>query len=432
MWRFIMHRKDDSTYPLEYDPVKNTLTRDGVPVPVPDDLPVQSMYGDNGGMALRIALGKKCNFHCAYCTQDKARQSFTELAPTLPAGKFVDGLISFAGDKGIGHVQFWGGEPLMYLDEIKKLHHAFEERNLTPDFYVSTNGSMMKGDAFRWLMDKGFFVSLSWDGAGQYLRGREIFDDPEIVANVRFMLDERPDAFQLAPVMTKATGSHYDYIRLAAEKIGRDDFRLSEAVLTMVETPEAMACALPVENMPEYPRRLHQDIIYGRIPQYTMPYNLALRFLHSLNSPVSVDNTRCFVNNRKVATIDRQGNVQVCQNLNADGRHAATGEPFGLGNIFEGNVRTPTLQALRERRRTRCLHCPVVAICKGGCPYMSREYEDYNCQANFHHLMPVMGLALAILTGDGLRAWEWAGPEPCPAQTAEEVKAINPVYSSKG
>lgn len=415
MWRFIMHRKDDSTYPLEYDPVKNTLTRDGVLVPVPEDLLVKLAHWDQRGISIRIALGKKCNFHCAYCTQDKARQSFTECAPTIPAGKFVDGLISFVGDKDISHVQFWGGEPFMYLEEIQKLHHAFEERHLAPIFFVSTNGSMMKGDAFRWLVDKGFFISLSWDGAGQYLRGRDILNDPEIVANVRFMLEERPNSFQLAPVMTKATGFHRDYIRLAAEKLGRDDFHLSEAILPMVETPEALACALPVEDMPEYSRRLHQDIIYGRIPQYTMPYKLAARFLKSLNTPMPVDLTRCFVNRQTTITVDRKGNLQVCQNLNADGRHTDTGEAFNLGNIFEGNVRTPALKALRERRQTRCMHCPVVAICLGGCPYMSREYEDYNCQANFYHLMPVMGLALAILTGDGLRNWEWAGVFPVDA-----------------
>ena len=130
MHTLIIANRDGSRTSLNYDANRHLLDENGQLLPqfCEQECPEEKQR-KKPGISLRIAMGKKCNFNCAYCHQSPFRES--ELKRGVPKAKkdkldaFVQGLdkvCSMYGD--IGYVQFWGGEPLVYFEEIKILQEG--------------------------------------------------------------------------------------------------------------------------------------------------------------------------------------------------------------------------------------------------------------------------------------------------------------------
>lgn len=95
-----------------------------------------------------IYLGSKCNMNCAYCHRES---SFHE---SNVSNKLLD-LVSQEPCK----ISFKGGEPLLYIDEIKKVVNASPFSN----FVITTNGTLF--DKHKdYLAQHNFLVCLSYDG----------------------------------------------------------------------------------------------------------------------------------------------------------------------------------------------------------------------------------------------------------------------------
>ena len=132
---------------------------------------------------LKIQLGLSCNYSCDYCSQ-----KFVERQPET-SKKDIDAflqkleVLDFREESGL-HVEFWGGEPLVYWKTLKPLAEAIRERFSSwankPTFSIITNGSILTDEMIDWLMMMNFSVSISHDGPGQSVRGPDPFDDPQV------------------------------------------------------------------------------------------------------------------------------------------------------------------------------------------------------------------------------------------------------------
>ena len=77
MVEFIMRDRAGSRHVLSYDPARHCLSYEGSPLVLPGreagvapDKPAP--VGRYGRLAVRLVLGKNCNFRCAYCCQHLA------------------------------------------------------------------------------------------------------------------------------------------------------------------------------------------------------------------------------------------------------------------------------------------------------------------------------------------------------------------------
>ena len=197
---------DGSRERLLYDPHASRLEHeDGRPV---DLSPAGFIYADqrawdmatavspdqpgrktHGVRKLKVSLGFRCNYACAYCGQASqvGREESTDLADV---GRFLANLASWwdGGSDGEGagtNVQFWGGEPFVYWKKLKPLAKGIKARWPNAELSVITNGSLLDEDKIEWLDRLAFAVAVSHDGPGQALRGPDPFEDPERAAAIR-------------------------------------------------------------------------------------------------------------------------------------------------------------------------------------------------------------------------------------------------------
>lgn len=111
-------------------------------------------------MRITVYLGSRCNLNCKYCHKE------AEANEPVVSEAFLDKL-SKIDDLT---VKFMGGEPLLYMDTIKK----FVDRLPNAKFAVTTNGVLLD-DHIDYFRENKFFICLSYDGAGDEMRGFDPF-----------------------------------------------------------------------------------------------------------------------------------------------------------------------------------------------------------------------------------------------------------------
>lgn len=105
--------------------------------------------------SITIYLGSRCNLNCAYCHRqaDKEEHGVTEK------------LLKLLEERRPREIRFFGGEPTLYMDDIKKV----VERCPWAAFTVTTNGVLLDKyiDYFR---QHEFKIVLSYDGNNSGVR----------------------------------------------------------------------------------------------------------------------------------------------------------------------------------------------------------------------------------------------------------------------
>lgn len=108
-----------------------------------------------------LAVTKKCNLFCQYCFANSGPHIKEEMSADTAVGIIKNLLASHDLDR----IHFTGGEPTLNFESIKAIVSYLEKARVDPlpVFYITTNG-IMKEDILKWLIDKRFAFSVSWDG----------------------------------------------------------------------------------------------------------------------------------------------------------------------------------------------------------------------------------------------------------------------------
>lgn len=107
---------------------------------------------------ITIYLGSKCNLNCAYCHREPDKNEHGITADLL---KLID-------DYQPQEIRFLGGEPTLYMDDIKKVVAHYPRAK----FAVTTNG-MLLAQCIDYFRENNFRVTVSFDGGEENLRGFE-------------------------------------------------------------------------------------------------------------------------------------------------------------------------------------------------------------------------------------------------------------------
>jgi sulfatase maturation enzyme AslB (radical SAM superfamily) len=102
-----------------------------------------------------------CNYECKYCPQKKEKK-FISVDMMEKAVDFFYPML--ANNSAIG---FYGGEPLLGFDAIKDAVSYIKKKNALKksiDFSISTNGSLLDREIYKFLNQNQFDVVLSFDG----------------------------------------------------------------------------------------------------------------------------------------------------------------------------------------------------------------------------------------------------------------------------
>jgi uncharacterized protein len=186
---------------------------------------------ERGVSYIQLQLTQNCNLRCSYCIYSDANdgRQRSHSAKTMPyetAKRAIDFLAVHSIDNEAVSLGFYGGEPLLEFELMKKIVGYAEEiladKELT--FHITINGTLLTQEAAEYLMEKNFRITLSLDGPREIhdanrrfaVNGKGSFD--VIMANISQLSELCPDYkkdFMLSMVIDP--GNEFDEILKISE-----------------------------------------------------------------------------------------------------------------------------------------------------------------------------------------------------------------------
>ncbi|WP_315080669.1 Cys-rich peptide radical SAM maturase CcpM [uncultured Clostridium sp.] len=153
-----------------------------------------------------LQLTQCCNLRCSYCfygegNYDNRSHSNKKMSFEM-AKKGIDYLFEHSKDLHKIRFSFYGGEPLLEMDLIKKcvdyIEHKKEGKLIK--YNLTTNGTLFCDDNIKYFIKNDFELTISLDGTREqhnlnrkFANGEGSFD--KVIENVRYIKQEYPELF---------------------------------------------------------------------------------------------------------------------------------------------------------------------------------------------------------------------------------------------
>lgn len=326
--------------------------------------------------ALCLHICHDCNLRCRYCFADEgAYHSEREFMSEETAKRAIDFLIAGSGKRKVLEVDFFGGEPLMCLETIKRVvayaREAGERAGKKFLFTTTTNALLLDDDAIDFFNREMENVVLSLDGRKEVhdairktKNGKGSFD--YVIENVKKFVRSRGEKsyYVRGTFTSKNLDFSKDVIFLADQ--GFDSISM-EPVVT--EIPDL---AIGEEHIPQINREYEVlcDEYLERAERGEgfnfFHFNIDLEGGVCLQKKVSA----CGAGNEYFSVVPN-GDLYPCHQFAGD-------KDFYMGNVFEGRIDPE----IREKFASSCLFtrkgcedCFAKFICSGGCAANNYHFE---------------------------------------------------------
>lgn len=354
-----------------------------------------------------IMLGNSCNMNCKYCLQHPlVHEPLTkEINPEI--FEFIKECTEENGERPV-HLQFYGGEPLLYFDAIQKVVEKTKGMNCT--YGIITNGRALTDTMVDFFNDYNIPVMISWDGP-HVLQTRG-FDslDPRKPLRRRILRLNRLGLSSVISskaypreVLEAMQGISNEYYSLHGYQImvnldtifdtGLPDKSLLDVDYDRVEKEMTDMAVLYLEsklsgkqNRREYTKLSFMESLF---------YSLKNFYLDREGVWKGV--TCSCGNGYTTLNMDLSGNLYPCHNTSVKAGNIHDGLFTYLNAIWKGD---PT-----KKHKKKCLDCLAVAFCKGGCKLVSdKAREETYCKLKQAMFVPVLSVFQRYgekLVGDG-------------------------------
>ena len=326
--------------------------------------------------ALCIHICHDCNFRCRYCFADEGayhskRESMTEET----ARAAVDFLIQNSGNRRVLEMDFFGGEPLMNYDVLKKTVAYAKEQGAKHGkkflFTTTTNALLLSDEVIEFFNAEMENVVLSLDGREEvhdairksingkgtfaliidkikkfvklrgdkhyYVRGTFTAKNLDFAKDVLFIADQGFDSISMEPVVTEI-----------------EDLQIREEHLPRIEQEYETLCD-------EYLKRYAAGQGFN-----FFHFNVDLEGGPCLSKRVSA----CGAGNEYFSVVPN-GDLYPCHQFASD-------KEFRLGSVYEGIVRPDIREKFKNSclfTRKKCENCFAKFICSGGCSANNYHYN---------------------------------------------------------
>ena len=338
----------------------------------------KSMYKD-----IKFYLGSACNYRCSYCRQWE--HASLEHMTDDEIDKHVDmltELINKHKQPSDVTIQWWGGEPLLYITDIMKI---FDRLPKGTKQQFTSNGSLMTMDIATWMLEHDTTFILSHDGPGQHMRGKDPLEDREIYNALLKLARNKKHRCQFM-VSSILTGDNLDIYKLYKyhQKNFGDDIIMTklELVIPYHDTAEIIASnTLSEYNISdalyEGMKKLDDEGLLMHIR--SMEEDIKTFYHQYTDEEFCLDLTeiKCGAASESSICIDRNMAIYPCQVY-----PGKKDKIIGHIDIYNTPVWTD-LDLPRTMWNTPgcdCKNCMVVSLCRGICPYLDSEHITTSCK----------------------------------------------------
>ena len=319
--------------------------------------------------ALCLHVAHTCNLNCAYCFASQGRFHGERALMSFAVGKqALDYLVAHSGTRHNLEVDFFGGEPLMNWDVVKRLvaYARSIEKGAGKNFRftLTTSGMLIDDDVIDFANREMSNVVLSLDGR------KEIHDRLRVDYQGRGSYDRIVPKFQ--ELVRRRGGKHY-YMRgtftHANPDFTKDLFHMADLGFTELSM-EPVVCA------PDDPAALTPEDIEIVKEQYEIlakemlareEKGQPLTFYHYM---IDLEGGPCIYkrlsgcgSGTEYMAVTPWGDLYPCHQFVGD-------EAYRLGNVWDGVTNTALREEFRACNayaRRECEDCWARLYCSGGC-----------------------------------------------------------------
>jgi len=352
----------------------------------------------NAPRTLKIQLGLKCNYSCAYCNQ--ATQVGDEFhTNTDDAEDFINRLDTWLESEP-QKIELWGGEPWLYWKKIKYLLPRLRERFPNAKFGMITNGSLLNQEIMDMIDEYDISITISHDGPGQYLRGPDPLVDDEKRAWIDQLVEKRQGNLCFNTVLTADNRDPNKVKNFFKKEFGPQAHSDFEGIVNDYSDGDVgLVREFCQEEYDELSQSILSGLYQGELMQTSYFGGRLVNFIEGIRSarPASSVGQKCGMDASHNIAVDLLGNAMTCQNTGAKGLH-------NIGNVYRGDVAIDT--ALHWSHREECKHCPVLHICAGSCMYLGGDNWSRSCNNEFYTGIPIFIAAMSELAEERLVSWQ--------------------------
>ena len=319
--------------------------------------------------ALCLHVAHTCNLNCAYCFASQGKYHGDRAIMSFEVGKrALDFLIEHSAGRRNLEVDFFGGEPLMNFEVVKRLvaYARSREKECGKNFRftLTTNGMLIDDDVIDFANREMSNVVLSLDGR------KEIHDRYRVDYAGNGSWERIVPRFQK---LVEARGNKNYYMRGTFTHANPDFLKDIQEMLRLGFTELSME---PVVCAPGDPSTLTAEDMPVVMEQYEKLAELMLRrhregrpftFYHYM---IDLEGGPCIYkrisgcgSGTEYMAVTPWGDLYPC--------HQFVGEErFKLGNVFEGVTNREVQEefaACNVYTRPECADCWAKLYCSGGC-----------------------------------------------------------------
>lgn len=383
-------RDDKSIHKMLFNNINNDLIVDGKAINSSVAIPCETdmIKKPEKITRLKLQLGLTCNFGCSYCCQEK---SCDGEVPDIN-----DYIKMFPESLAPEKVEFWGGETLLYWEDIPPLVKFFKEKNPLVRFYIPTNGLLISREIVDFCVENNVGISISHDGPGQSFRGKDVLtiNRDNILYAYEKLAPQKSMSFNCT--IHSENFSRAEIQRYFEDKVGTENLAIGEGLFMHVMTHKAKNLCLLPEEFHAYRRIFLNELIDGSCSRFMIVKSKILNFIDMIErKEATPTKTICGLESGKTLVVDRSGNIIVCQN-SAEGT-AKNNLNIHVSNFPETGILVDDFPSWVIREE--CKKCPVVSLCLGGCPNTPDDLRENLCDCYYSDCIPMWAFAIEELTG---------------------------------
>lgn len=369
------HTFKNQIFELEYDTDHHMLWAGGTPRYM-EELHLEPRNGvgkSSKPKIIRLKMGHQCNIGCSYCLQEplgnkrlKPIQFKPEAMPDMSE---------------VERIELWGGEPLLYWETMQEIIAYYDRPGI--EWMTVTNGILLRKKHIQYMQStKGHWnFAFSHDGPGQKtLRNPRDPLDNLMVLEALEEIKRSPNVDMMFNCTLSDQNHDVFEILTHLEQFG---FPVNFELITGYDA-ESGRHVIQGDNLTR-----HYDSMFRAIEH---PWNVEVSikdFAGGVHPVIDAFRTKqfggdtwgCGLDHLDLVSMDLDGGLIVCPNVEHSYGDTSDMEGSDIGTVVN-----------LERRR-KCTMCPVVRLCKGGCPLND---EQINCDARFYHYLPILEAAVTI------------------------------------
>lgn len=329
--------------------------------------------------ALCLIMATDCNLRCKYCYAGEGNYDLVrEKMGFDVAEKSVDFLVKNAGRRKYLTLSFFGGEPLLNFEVLKRTTEYAEKvgqlegKNFS--FSITTNGTLLNPEMMDFLVKHDFSYIISLDGPEEVNDHFRVFQNGSgtydiVLAKLEAFITRYPKIKEKITVRGTFTAQTSDIsasvyhlkqlgfnnISLEPCSTGHKDFQINETNLTKIQKEYEKVAKLYLESIKSGDAFsfFHMHQLFFQVAEGTQRI------------------TQCGAGYGYLA-VDPEGTIYPCHRLVGDSRYI-------MGNISQGTLDDKIREKFKRataNNKPACSKCWAKYICGGGCHATAIQFND--------------------------------------------------------